>query len=152
MEMDVFEQIHEDHRRVDELIRQWMDQGHGEGRTAADQISDLLLPHAKAEEISLYALLREHEEARQHIVHAIAEHRVIEYQVRELVRITPGHQDDLRERLEEVRELIRRHVSSEEGTTFSLARDLLSEEVIRDLGQRFPINRERFREQYWMAA
>ncbi len=152
METDIFAQIHEDHWRVGDFIRQWMEQGHGEGRTAADQISDLLFPHAKAEEIGLYAALREHEEARPHVAHAMEEHRVIEYEVRELVHATPGHQDQLRAQLEKVRELIRRHASAEESTTFALARELLSEDLIRDLGRRFPIDKERFREQYWMVA
>ena len=99
METDIFVQLHEDHWRVDDLIRQWMGQGHGEGRTTADQVSDLLFPHMKAEEIGLYAALREHEEARSQVAQAVEEHRVIEYQVRELVHVTPGHQEELRAHL-----------------------------------------------------
>ncbi len=152
IQMDIFEQIREDHLQVETLIHQWMEQGHGEGRTVADQLGDVFLPHAKAEEVTLHAALQEHEEARERVAQANEEHRIIEYQIRELRHAQPGHQKDLRSRLTELRDLIRSHVEDEEGRTFALARELLAEDRLKVLGSRFPIDKEAFREEYWLAA
>jgi hemerythrin-like domain-containing protein len=152
MRLDIFAQIHDDHEQVYILIHQWMQQGHGEGRTVADQLSDAFLPHAKAEEVTLYAALREHEAARREVAQAAQEHRAIEYQIGELRHATPGRQPLLRERLAELRERIRSHVENEEGSTFAMARRLLPEERLAALGERFPVDKQDFREQYWLAA
>ncbi len=152
METDIFEQIREDHRMVGDLIDQLMEQSHGEGRMAASQIADMLVPHAKAEEAGLYSALMEHDQARKQIEKALAEHQEIVQHINDLAQVSSGEEKDVRSHLKQLRNVIESHVRDEESKTFGFAQDLLSDQQIMDLSRRFPMDKQEFGRGFRLAA
>ncbi len=146
MQVDIFQQIHEDHLEVSRLIDQLRMQPDRNPNQAVQQLKDLLLPHAKTEELTLYALLLNHDEARAHVLKATEEHGVMEAML-EMFGDARNNPDRLLAKLTVLEDLIQHHVDQEESRTFSMARSLLTDQQIQDLSRRFASDKESYRMQ-----
>jgi hemerythrin superfamily protein len=133
---DVLSLIEADHRKVENLFEQAKN---AEGKKLYDcftQIYTELSLHARAEELSFYPAMREHEETEDYLEEAESEHAEAEVLLERLKNMKP---DDpaFQEMLEELQKAVKHHVEEEESEIFAAARECMDEEELIELGQEF---------------
>lgn len=105
-------------------------------RDLVTQVKDLLVPHSRAEEMVLYNVLRDMEEARDLIRHAYAEHVKAETLLRGL-QVSEAIALKWRSGVEKLTEDLFHHITNEESVVFAAAKRVLTEEEAMALGGAF---------------
>jgi hemerythrin superfamily protein len=131
MNEDVVAKIEHDHREVEDLFAEFEQ---SEDRAIAMQICDELEAHTAAEEAEVYPVIAEvaDEEMTEH---AEEEHDEAKALIRQ-IRAT-SDADELRSLVGELKAAIAHHVAEEESEMLPMARDLLTEERLEELGEKF---------------
>lgn len=140
---DVVELILADHRKFEELLRSTRDVS-ADRRAALDELSDLLVAHAEAEEKEVYPSLRykdaiEGEEAE----HSKEEHAEGHEALLQVLEIGDPEAEEFGEAIEALTEELAHHMDEEERTVLNPARENVGEDKRRQLGLAFMTERRR---------
>lgn len=134
-EMSVLDVLRLDHRKVETLFKEI--EGAQEQREAFDLYQQLradLSAHAEAEEATVYRPFQKYVDLRERLDDAWAEHEEMRQLLDRLDGLEPQPQE-FRLRLEELKQLVSRHVDEEENEMFALFEQKLGEdELIRLAG------------------
>src|SRR5215216_6853552 len=141
MGMDALTLVRQDHRKLEELLRQSerLD-GHGHGgRDALRQIQAALRHHVDAEEVILYTIFRERARRAEVDVapldQAIEQHRLITRLAGELAATGP-RDPALEAKLTVLVEQVRTHLDTEDSVLLTAIEDLIDDDTLRELGRR----------------
>ena len=122
---DAISLLREDHRRIDELFRQFdKARTDGERGALAQRICTELLIHARVEEEIFYPALREaceSAESEELMDEADIEHAMADRLIEEIMRMRPG-EDHYCARVKVLGDYVRHHVQQEQNRMFSRAR------------------------------
>lgn len=133
--MDIFEQLMQEHRQVNDLIAEIKSNTNpdtDERRDLLIKVKLLLIPHAKAEQKTLYARLNEEEQMQDQMKEAQEEHHDIETLLLEMENMDPSSEEWMKQ-LGRLEESINHHVTEEETEIFAKAKDLLEADEPKEL-------------------
>ncbi len=142
--MEIFNILKKDHEELATLLEkaeQTSERAKKTRKTLTEKIQDALVPHARAEEATLYALLKEKDRGRELIEESETEHQDMEENLRALLRVDPAS-DEWIPALRELKESVMHHVEEEETKLFDKARDMCSPEELDDILIRFQEEKE----------
>ncbi|HEY4373681.1 MAG TPA: hemerythrin domain-containing protein [Burkholderiales bacterium] len=119
---DAISILREDHRRIDELFRQF-DKAQGTEAKAelANRICNELLIHAHVEDEIFYPALREAMDMDDLMDEADVEHQAAAHLIAEIMRMRPGA-DHYDAKVRVLGDYVRHHVQQEQNRMFSQAR------------------------------
>src|SRR5579884_3185446 len=145
--VNVLDLLKQDHQTVARLIDQVQQCEPGDERLddLAQQMAQALTVHAALEESLFYPELRdraEDDEERVDVFEAFTEHDVVKH----LISLLKGrHRDDalFKAELQVLGENVKHHVREEESTIFTLARELMDEEELEEIGASAEAEKER---------
>lgn len=134
---DVVELVLADHRLFEELFRALRNRE--EDRAARrDELADLLVAHAEAEETEVYpALMRKARDEAEEIKHGMEEHAEGHEALLRLQRVDDVDGGAFEAALEQLVEVVNHHVDEEERTVLNAARENVADDVRADLGRAF---------------
>ncbi len=138
--MNVLDLLKQDHQMVARMIDevQRLEPDDRKLSELAQQMSQALTVHATLEESMFYPLLRDRAEEDEELVdvfEAFTEHDVVKH----LISLLNGRQKNaalFKAELQVLGENVKHHVREEESTIFTLARELLDEEELEEIGKR----------------
>lgn len=147
--MDAFNFIAKEHRRLERALTKLADTPAAETEVCQRMFANIrrdLEIHMKIEESILYPLLRKQTEMRGGRFSGFSEHDKSRRLLQDLAELI-GSGEQWGERLEELKKIIKEHHDELEQDLFPVARGILSQEEIDDLGRRLLTAREEFNEQ-----
>lgn len=142
--MNLYELLHRDHAKVDSLFGELEKAGESEDSRREQLFSSLyreLDIHSQAEEKFFYSTLKGEEETRELVLESLDEHKDMKTLLRELDAMDKGGAEFM-DRLRELREMVRRHVSEEENELFPRARKALEEDEAAGIAEDIEAYRE----------
>lgn len=145
--MNVLDLLKQDHQTVARLIDEVQQCEPGDDRLddLAQQISQALTVHAALEESLFYPELRdraEDDEERVDVFEAFTEHDVVKH----LISLLKGRRKDealFKAELQVLGESVKHHVREEESTIFALAREVMDDEELEEIGANAQAEKER---------
>lgn len=147
----IFSQLKDEHDQVKSLLKKAQDCDHSERQNILNEIESELIPHARAEEKTLYSLLlqkaqdQELEEGIELGNEAYEEHRLVDELISTLK--TTDVDDDLwLARLNVLQENIEHHIEEEEDELFSFAKKLFSNSELKNLLPAYRESKETYQE------
>ncbi len=137
--LDALALLKADHKTVSGLIDevQGCEPGDERLKELGQQIAQALTVHAEIEERLFYPQLRdraEQDEERVDVFEAFTEHDVVKHLIT-LLKSTRRNDERFKAELQVLGENVKHHVKEEESTIFSLAREVLEQEELDELGE-----------------
>lgn len=137
--MLIYDELQKDHRQIlstlDQLIASDND-GPETWGPLVQQLRDVLIPHARAEEAILYNSLRDMDATRGAVDHSYAEHAQAEAVLRSL-QVTGSMNVTWLSAARALREALAHHIEEEETTVFAAAQLAFSPQEAADMGHAF---------------
>ena len=138
--------LKKDHAAVKALFEKYEAAGDDAEQTKQslfDQIQAELDVHAAIEEQIFYPAVQEgrSEEARDMVLEALEEHKVVKTLLEEIAALTPLD-DEFDAKMKVLQENVEHHADEEETEMFPEARKQLSEEIRNELGARMETRKE----------
>lgn len=146
--MDIFEILKADHQKVSGLfvkIEQTKNENSQERKTLFSQLREELVNHTEIEEKVFYSELRMYEQTKDIVSHSVSEHN----SVRDLLQIiseTSFGSSEWLLKINELRAEVEHHVEEEEIVLFKKAHEVLSKELIKEMGISFKIEKDKILE------
>jgi hemerythrin-like domain-containing protein len=137
--------LERDHRVIEAILKEGVDadeQSDDERRAILARLAKELAAHELMEEKVLYPVLKSHSQARDIVLEGYQEHHVADVVMKELQEMPPSD-ERWGAKLTVLKENIEHHIEEEEGDMFKLARTLLSEEQLEELGAQMQELREK---------
>jgi hemerythrin superfamily protein len=133
----IMKKLAEEHGEVSMLLEKCSRVSDPEKRRELfSKIREELLSHAKGEEKIFYARLKQFDESRDIVQHATEEHQEVEDMIDRLS--TMGYAgDDWGELFDELKDSVKEHVKEEESEMFAAAKDVLDDDELKELEQRY---------------
>ncbi len=142
-EASIYDLLHTDHETVSGLFEQMeATENPAQRERLVAQLKKELLAHSEAEDVVFYQRLKTAEEAREIVLEAAEEHRVVARVLGELERLS-AENERWSARLKVLKELVEHHVEEEEGEMFKKARGVFSREQEQELGASFLAEKKR---------
>jgi hemerythrin superfamily protein len=139
----IYDLLKADHRTVREIFEQMESTG---GQVTRERLVGRLklelLAHAEAEDTVFYKPLGLANEARDVILEAEEEHRVVARLLGELERMS-AEDEKWKARVTVLKELVEHHVNEEEGAVFRKAKGIFDAEIEAELGAAFLAEKRR---------
>lgn len=110
-------------------------------REAFERIRGAFELHAQLEEELLYPELQKHDDTRAIALEALQEHRLVKQLLADIGRARV-FDDEVVAKVKVLRENVEHHVDEEEDEMFEMARDVLGEAALSDLGRHFEKRRD----------
>lgn len=130
--VDCLQLLEQQHRAVEAMFAQ-IGRGGGDQRMKILELADALTMHAAIEERHFYPVL--HSGATSELVeHAMEEHDEAKRLLLQILESEPGD-EQVMERIDELRMAVMEHVEEEEGEIFAQARQRLSPDLLEGLAQ-----------------
>ena len=144
MQNDVVDLIISDHRRFEQLLRD-VRNVEADRQAALDELSAILVAHAKAEEKEVYPTLRYRADdvGEQEVEHGEEEHDEGHEALLHVLEVGDLDSDDFGEAVEELTKALAHHLDEEERTILNPAREEVEDEVRQRLGRAFSAERQR---------
>jgi hemerythrin-like domain-containing protein len=140
--MDAFELLKNDHAKVSTLFDRIEPATDATTRQQLfAQLKQELELHAHIEETILYPVLKGIAETRDTTEEGYEEHQEVKDLLSEL-EATPADGEEWSDLIIELRENVEHHVEEEEGEMFTMAREVLSEQQINDIGARMSAEKQ----------
>jgi hemerythrin superfamily protein len=136
---DIYQLLKRDHELVSGILDEIEGTPPGEDRRLEDLFARLVRAveaHSQAEEDVFYGVLEQEEALADRIEDARQEHDDVDEMLEEIDELSPSDPDWM-DRIQELRQLIVRHVEEEEGELFARAREILDPAEASRLGQEF---------------
>jgi hypothetical protein len=141
--LDIYALIESDHRAVEELFAKLeTEQDLRPRERLFEQLKAEILRHKEIEERTFYAALSTLPEIADLVEEAMEEHVDAEELLQELDGLDP-EEDEWPATLQELREEVEHHVTTEENEIFAAARQALTAEQARKLAQEFQAEKQR---------
>ena len=145
--MDVLSLLKQDHRTVSALLDEATDCEPDDDRlnSLAEEIESALTVHAAIEEKYFYPALRDRTEDSEDAVdvfEAYTEHELVKTLI---ALLKSGRQPDeqFKAEVQVLAENVKHHVKEEESTIFKLAREVLDDDELEELGETMAVAKER---------
>ena len=135
IEMDAFELLKADHRKVSKLFDQLESVDGDKKLEVFEQIKAELDLHAHIEETILYPALEKPKETHEMTLEAYEEHKLVKTLLAELAQARSAN-DEWQAKAKVLRENVDHHVEEEENELFETAEDAFSDEEVEALGSR----------------
>jgi hemerythrin-like domain-containing protein len=136
-ERGIFRRLKDEHEEVASLMKRVVATDDAtEKREWFDKVRTALLSHSKAEEKEFYPLLLAHASTRELIEHSIDEHEQVAQLIEEL-DIRDVAEPDWDESFDELMQSVDDHVEDEENDLFPRAKQVLSNEDVDAIEERF---------------
>ena len=135
---DIFDQLKREHKTLKDILSKTEDASVSKRKSYLKQIEEELVPHARGEEKTLYALLYERskdqdkEKALKLTHEAYEEHLAVDKLLADLKKIDVNHETWLGKFMV-IKENIEHHIKEEEEDLFAKARQLVSEDEYEQL-------------------
>ena len=144
MPIDVVDLILADHRKFEELLRE-VRNVEADRETALAELSALLVAHAEAEEKEVYPTLRYKADdvTGEEVEHSSQEHDEGHEALLQLLEVEDIDSEEFGGAVEQLTEALSHHMDEEERTILNPAREEVSDEVRRQLGEAFRDERQR---------
>lgn len=141
---DVVDLILADHRKFEDLLRDLRNVEADRG-AVRPELSALLVAHAEAEEKEVYPTLRYKSDdvTGEEVEHSSEEHDEGHEALLELLEVEDLDSENFGEAVEKLTEALSHHMDEEERTMLNPAREDVSEDVRRELGEAFMEERRR---------
>lgn len=136
--MDVFEAIRRQHDSTRDLVKQLSDTTARAEKTRTQLFAKFkrdLWAHNKVEEAVFYSVLRDMKKIRDEALEAFAEHHVLNSLLEELETI-PVATDNWSAKFSALTDVLSHHMKEEEQEVFAMARELLSEDEAKEMGNK----------------
>jgi len=145
--VDVLSLLKQDHRQVSAMIDSIQKCDPGDERLVelGRQISQALTIHAELEEKLFYPELRDRagdDEERVDVFEAFTEHDVVKHLI-SLLNSARRNDERFKAELQVLGESVKHHVAEEESTIFSIAREVLDESELEELGEKMSAAKQR---------
>jgi len=122
-----------EHRALEDLLEQLAaEDDEAEAAELVKRIVRDLMAHSNAEDRVVYSIIEENEEMAEDIEHARDEHAAIEEALTALAEADPGDHD-FKQKLEELSECVKHHVTEEENEILPKASSFIDEETAIEL-------------------
>lgn len=134
----IYEVLRRDHDKVKGLLQQLVatENRTEDTKRLLDQISDELIPHARAEEAVFYNSLREIKPAKELVSHSYTEHAQAEGLLRALQGMAIVNME-WKAAARKLKESVEHHIQEEEGKLFSAAKQLFLEQEAVEMARAF---------------
>ena len=148
---DIFDQLIDEHDEVKDLLNQATSCPENKRKGLVEAIEEALIPHARAEEKTLYAVLnqraREEEDVEAMTIteEAYEEHRLVDKLLGDL-KEKPVSDSNWLGLLLVIKENIEHHIEEEEDQLFEMADQLLSEEELIEIFENYQDRKEGFKD------
>lgn len=129
---NIYEQLQQEHSQIRELLNQIEKASKEDRHDLLFQLEQILIPHIRAEERTMYALVRkramqEHKEEDIALANeAYEEHRGANITLEELKSIDPTS-SDWEEKFKVLKDTLNHHIRSEEDEFFDVCKDNLTQ-------------------------
>ncbi len=150
--MLIYEQLKKDHQLIKKLLNQLValnDDDQEQRNRLVAQISDELIPHARAEESVLYNSLRMLDMAKDMAMHGYKEHMEAEGYLRAL-QAQSKLVGDWKKTAIKLKESLEHHIEEEEGKIFSMSRQLFTQQEAEMMCEAFMELKPKSRDQGMM--
>ena len=147
----IFSQLRNEHNELKELLKKAEDCSESKRSQVLEEIEEHLIPHARGEEKTLYALMRkranekDNSDGAELINEAYEEHRVADELMKHLKNVDPSDETWLAH-LKVVKENLEHHIEEEEEDLFYKAKKLLSSDDRKGLLEAYLTEKENFSE------
>jgi len=144
MQSGLFQEIHEDHEELKQIIEKLENTSSRSARNRESlfgKLKEELIPHMKAEERVFYPALAEEKSAREKALEALEEHHVAEMLFKELDKMPKG-EERWKAKLMVFKEVVSHHIKEEESTVFEKARSVFDEDQLEMLHENFQKNKK----------
>ncbi|HTZ34412.1 MAG TPA: hemerythrin domain-containing protein [Stellaceae bacterium] len=141
----ILQDLHNDHGEVDTLLTRIRDSSDpAERERLFREMKVKLLPHLQAEQEVLYQRLEAGKsvDSRRFGYEGTSEHEAAEQQVVKMMRLTDPMSDQWEGELKVLIDLIEHHVTEEESTGFSCARDEFDTEELEAMSRQFQARKQ----------
>ena len=126
----IFDQLRQEHVRMRELVREAEELTDLEKRNGMlEELEASILPHAKGEEMTLYAAMEKISDLRVDALEAVDEHVLIERAFFTLQGVVQGDDGEWRAAANVLRETVEHHLKEEEEKAFPRAEKILNPET-----------------------
>ncbi len=132
---DVVDMIMDDHREVERMFDQLMDEP-DKRPLVLPVVSALLIAHSRAEEAEVYPAARDEAGESDEVEHSQAEHVEADRLLERLAGMDPGD-SGFETALQELIDAVKHHVEEEESSVLPGLRARLSPERLAELGEAF---------------
>lgn len=143
--MNAFELLKQDHKKVASIFEKLEPTTERATKTRHElfaQLKEELEIHAHIEETIFYPVLKKEAETRDITLEGFEEHHVVKILLKELTT-TPVETEQWTAKLKVLKENVEHHVEEEEEEMFKSAREVLSKEVVNELGARMEAEKKR---------
>lgn len=146
---NIFSQLKSEHEELKSLLKKAEDCSEDQRSEILEEIEKELVPHARGEEKTLYALMKERAEAKDKdesldlVNEAYEEHRVADNLMADLKAMDVS-EDTWLAHLKVIKENLEHHIEEEEDDLFPKAKKLLSEEEQNELLDAYLSEKEKF--------
>lgn len=150
--MLIYEQLKKDHQVIKKLLNELVmlkDDDHAQRDRLVAQISDELIPHARAEESVLYNSLRMLDMAKDMAMHSYKEHMEAEGLLRTL-QAKGKLAGDWKKTAIKLKEALEHHIAEEEDKIFTMSRQLFTHQEAEMMCEAFVELKPKSRDQGMM--
>ena len=137
--MNIYDELRKDHKKVLSLLDQLIEAKESDLKSRerlVEEITDELIPHARAEEAVLYNSIRDVTSAGGAVGDAYREHLQAETLLRSL-QVTDVVNINWVSGAKKLKENLEHHIAEEEGRLFSTAKKLFSDEEAKAMAEVF---------------
>ena len=152
--MNAFQLLKEDHQKVSGIFQQLEPTTERAEKTRTELFAKLkeeLDIHAKVEESIFYPAIKQEAETREMVFEGFEEHHVIKTLLKELEGM-PVDTEQWAAKCKVLQENVEHHVEEEEGEMFQKARDVLSEDEIKQRGAQMEQMKQQLKSQAQSAG
>jgi hemerythrin-like domain-containing protein len=143
--MDAITLLKQDHRKVEDLFKQFEGLGERAHKSRANIVKQVILElkvHTQIEEEIFYPAFKKEAEEKDLVLEAIEEHNVAKFVIRSLLEIDETD-ETFDAKVTVLSELIDHHVKEEEKEMFPQAKQLFDKDRLTELGDKMLALKER---------
>jgi hemerythrin superfamily protein len=138
----IFRRLVDDHAQVMALMQHVIaSPDEAEREELFEEIRRELLSHARAEQATFYAALREHASIEEMALHGWEEHEEVEELLGELEGLDPSD-DEWMDLFVQMTTAVEHHVSEEEGELFAAAKDVIGKQQAEEIEREFAATKD----------
>ena len=152
--MDALQLLKEDHEKVKKILNDLdatTERGVKTREELFTKVRKELEVHEAIEEEIFYPALKEHPKAKEIVLEGYEEHHVVDTVMAEIAEV-PFEDETWGAKLTVMKENVEHHIEEEEDQMFTQARQVLSKEELRELGERMQSRKEELLAQHRTSA